>query len=450
MSLDITKPQKVVYAVPTWLRDRQILANCKREGVGRIQPGPKRAEPIAVVCFGPSLRETWEQVKGYRYVMTCSGAHKFLVERGVIPTWHVEVDPRAHKVGLIGIPCPETEYLIASTCHPAVFDHLSGMKVKLWHVFDSTEDGKRILPAGEQLVTGGCDVGLRSIALAALLGFTQIDVFGMDGSAGTVDAPLDSRHAAHHPNSGKPKQYSEVEYGGVHYLSTPGMLEAVRQLHHELDQLPAVTVRLFGEGLAQHMMRNYQRKPATSAATENAVAYVKPELISPEYRRQNEQLHQENPFYGAGGAKHKDTVLKLVGILQKESPVPVTVLDYGAGKRTLARELPFPIAEYDPAIPEIAESPRPADLVICTDTLEHIEPELLPFVLDDLRRCLRRLGFFTIHTGPAAKTLPNGWNTHRIQQKAPWWEQRLSEFFHVAKMWEVGPEVLVLVAPKPR
>jgi uncharacterized Rossmann fold enzyme len=88
--------QNVQYAVPFWLRDEQVKQAIARVK-DRIQPTDiVRDEPIAVVCFGPSLVDTWEQIKGFRHVMSCSGSHKFLIERGIIPEFHVEVDPRAH------------------------------------------------------------------------------------------------------------------------------------------------------------------------------------------------------------------------------------------------------------------------------------------------------------------------------------------------------------------
>jgi uncharacterized Rossmann fold enzyme len=184
-TLDAAEKQAVSYCIPLWLRDEQIKLAIARVA-GRIQAyeGIPRTESIAVVCYGPSLNDTWEKIKDFKHVITCSGAHRFLVERGIVPTYHIEVDPRAHKVELIGPPDPAVEYLIASTCHPAVFDHLEGMNVKLWHVFDSQEEALRTLPRGEWALTGGCSVGLRALGIARFLGFVDLHVFGMDGSEG--------------------------------------------------------------------------------------------------------------------------------------------------------------------------------------------------------------------------------------------------------------------------
>src|SRR4026208_971828 len=113
--LKVSEKHKTKYCIPDWLRDEQIKRAIARVS-GRIQPGERKDEPVAIVGFGPSLNDTWEQIKGFKTVISCSGSHKFLVERGIKPTFHVEVDPREHKVALIGPPQKETKYLIASTC----------------------------------------------------------------------------------------------------------------------------------------------------------------------------------------------------------------------------------------------------------------------------------------------------------------------------------------------
>lgn len=445
-TLDVTQKPAVRYAIPEWLRDLQIAAAIKRPGVGRIQPSYEpRPESVAVVGFGPSLQDTWEQVRNFPVVFSCSGAHQFLVERGIVPTYHCEVDPREHKVGLMGSPNPATTYLIASTCHPKVFDHLDGMNVLLWHVFDSTEEGQRILPRGEWCITGGCDVGLRALTLAAFLGFRDLHVFGMDGNA------RETRHAAAHPNTGKAKDYAITVYDGVEYRTTAAMLAAAQQVRHELEQMPNVRATFYGEGLIQHMMRGYQAKPhepATGLA--NLIAFERPELISAEYAQLNTQLHETNLAYGVGGGKHAPVVLRLVESLKRDHDRQISVLDYGCGKSALQKALPFPIFEFDPAVPGKTATPPPADLVVSTDVLEHVEPEKLAYVLDDLRRCVKELGYFVIHTGPSSKVLADGRNAHLIQRNRVWWKKVLKKFFKIAWMKESGPLAYFLVAPKPR
>ena len=440
--LDINKPQKVSYCIPLWLRDEQVRINTVAIK-GRIQPNyDLRTEPIAIVCYGPSLKDTWSQISQFKYIMTCSGAHKFLIEHGIIPTWHTEVDPRPHKIKLVGTPHKDVEYLIASACHPEYFKHLENYNVKLWHIFDPNDEPMRTLPRGEWALTGGCGAGLRAMALARFMGFKEQHIFGMDGNYGSEEKT--GSHASDHPNQAPPA--CVVEYDGKTFHTTPAFAEAARQTWHELDALADITVKFYGEGLVQVMSKNYVRKPAAPGTS--LLAFNKPELISTDFRELNTRLHKEKLEYGVAGGKYADTIIRLVQILKKkvENGIP-SVLDYGCGKGYLAKALPFPIWEYDPAIPGKDESPHAADLVVCTDVLEHIEPEKLLFVLDDLLRCTKQVGFFAIHTGPAHKTYADGRNTHLIQQGQDWWENKLSDFFKVAKIVQKGATLLVSVAP---
>jgi uncharacterized Rossmann fold enzyme len=436
-TLDLNQKQEVKYCIPHWLRDEQIRANSARI-TARISGTPEpRPEPVAVVGYGPSLNDTWEQIKGYEHVITCSGAHKFLVDRGIKPTHHVEVDPREHKVTLIGQPQEGTQYLLASACHPKLLKHLEGYDVRLWHVFDPSDEGWRQLPPGEWAIMGGCDVGLRAIAIAGFLGFRDVHVFGLDGSA------REARHADAHPNGGT--KFAPVEYGGKTYQTTPAMLEAARQLWHELDQLPKVKATFYGEGLIQAMAKDYVPKPV---AEKNLVAISKPAVISAEYRDLNAQLHRDNLFYGVGGGKYAPLVKTLMDKIGTRS-----VLDYGCGKGYLASTLAqegIPIWEYDPAVPGKSEAPRPADLVICTDVLEHVEPDHIVAVLLDLKRVTRKVGYFVVHTGPSSKSLPDGRNAHVLQRSRKWWERVLGKFFYVGKVNEKAPLVEFVIGPKGR
>lgn len=145
------------------------------------------------------------------------------------------------------------------------------------------------------------------------------------------------------------------------------------------------------------------------------------DTISEAYREQNRALHR-NRDYGAYGDKHRKIASRYhTG----------TALDYGCGKATL--DLPG-IKRYDPAIKGMDKAPEPADLVVCTDVLEHVEPEFLDNVLDDLRRVTKDVLLVAVSTKPAKKVLPDGRNAHLIVKPAEWWEAKLAERFHVERV----------------
>jgi len=186
------------------------------------------------------------------------------------------------------------------------------------------------------------------------------------------------------------------------------------------------------------------RAPAVEAAQGPAA----PALISDEYRGMQEALHR-NPAYGVASVEFAPTVAEFMrahGLAE--------VLDYGAGKGRLGQELakllspPPSVRHYDPAIAAWSARAEPCGFVACIDVLEHIEPDLLPNVLDDLARVTRRFGLFTIATGPAGKILPDGRNAHLIQQGADWWLPRLMQRFELANFARFPRGFLVVVEAK--
>jgi hypothetical protein len=171
-------------------------------------------------------------------------------------------------------------------------------------------------------------------------------------------------------------------------------------------------------------------------------AFYNPAMkISPEYLEQNRRLH-ETGHYGISGTRWAKTVANVCAVAGSRD-----VLDYGCGQCTLEKDLGWPIRNYDPCIPGLDAPPEPADVVVCTDVLEHVEEDCLDEVLDDLQRVTRRIGFLVIATRPADKILPDGRNAHLIQQAAPWWLPKLERRFAVSQVKPMNGEFAVVVRP---
>lgn len=171
-------------------------------------------------------------------------------------------------------------------------------------------------------------------------------------------------------------------------------------------------------------------------------------LISEEYRKMQEELHR-NPDYGVASVQYAPVVVEILKQVRAEE-----LLDYGAGKGRLGVELkrlmasPPRVRHYDPARPEWAATPQPAPFVTCIDVLEHIEPDLLDNVLDDLRRVTVGKGFFTVHTGPAIKVLADGRNAHLTQQPPAWWLPRMLDRFDLVVFQRMPQGFWVVVQAK--
>lgn len=168
-------------------------------------------------------------------------------------------------------------------------------------------------------------------------------------------------------------------------------------------------------------------------------------VISPEYLKIQEELHSRITHYGSSGHRHSNEIYKIAQSLNTTN-----VLDYGCGKNTLAMTLPFPINKYDPAIIEYASDPNPAEFVVCTDVLEHIEPELLDDVLKHMQELTLQFGFFVICLVPAQKTLSDGRNAHLILQPYTWWLMKIEEYFDVSRMERLNPYEVILYTERKK
>jgi hypothetical protein len=154
------------------------------------------------------------------------------------------------------------------------------------------------------------------------------------------------------------------------------------------------------------------------------------QLISESYRNVLiETRNQEIKKNGAWGSSARMLSQEILENIEKKSIR--TILDYGAGTGSLGKHLPekYTVTNYDPGIVKIAHNNSPKDFVACIDVLEHIEPEFLENVLDDLQRCMLKSGYFVISCREAKKILANGENAHLIVKSREWWKEKLEKRF---------------------
>lgn len=162
-----------------------------------------------------------------------------------------------------------------------------------------------------------------------------------------------------------------------------------------------------------------------------AYRYTRDDFISPEYRAQLARLHKKRTW-GADGAKHAQMAVEFYRRLGA-----TTLLDYGCGEGRLklalsSIEQPIRVQEYDPGIDGKEGLPKPCDLVVCTDVMEHVEPDKLAAVEDHIFRISGLGALIVIATRAANAVLPDGRNAHLIVQPAAWWIDRIK-----AKGWQI-------------
>lgn len=150
--------------------------------------------------------------------------------------------------------------------------------------------------------------------------------------------------------------------------------------------------------------------------------------ISDEYKRLNAQLHKERGGYGSKGGKWAPRLIALAKQVGARS-----ILDYGCGKGSLKREIQaltdsIQIFEYDPAIEGKDALPGRADLVVCCDVLEHVEPECIDAVIRHIVDLSNKATMVAVACRPGKRILANGASDHLTVQPPIWWAKRLRRF----------------------
>lgn len=245
---------KIPYAlVPAVALDQRYahMRSAIKRPLPRLQRQPMDdSKTLSIACYGPSMRETWSALR--HPMISMSGATKFLVERGITPDYHIDMDPRQNKVMTSLPPVPGVTYLVASVCCPEYFDALADSRVLLWHTVSSNWEQDLKWVSVEDfdtlVVSTGSTIGMAAIQLGGLLGFRRFEIHGMDGSfAGS------ERHAG--PHAGKTQKPTQTwDAGGRRYWTSKIMANAVAETVNTFRNYPIVGV-FYGEGLTQALIR---------------------------------------------------------------------------------------------------------------------------------------------------------------------------------------------------
>ena len=140
--------------------------------------------PAIVVGGGPSMRPLRPMIAalqaGGAEVYAVNGVLPTLYEAGVQADHHVLLDARPENLAFLSGPRPR-HYLIASQCHPSLFEAISGHPATLWHPA-YPEISEWIGHKEAVLIGGGTTVGLQALSIAYALGHRRIHLFGFDSS----------------------------------------------------------------------------------------------------------------------------------------------------------------------------------------------------------------------------------------------------------------------------
>jgi hypothetical protein len=226
----------------------------------------------SVVGAAPSIKETHKELVGD--VLAVNSAIGYLLEKGIVPKFAVLWDG-TEIVKNFAIPHPDVTYLVASRCHPAVFERLKDCKVIVWHaagdhdivdVMLRPEVVAKMTP--QPLICGGSAGVTRTIYLASVLGYQDIHIYGADSCYsqigethinGSLVPEKDVMVSLGNNSEGAPAIWYRTtpewcaqvnEYRSIYSMTVAGMLAA---LTHKSQYVLQINLFVHGDSLFKEM-----------------------------------------------------------------------------------------------------------------------------------------------------------------------------------------------------
>ena len=236
------------------------------------------------VCLcgsGPSLKDQIDKIKkrislGFE-VASVNGAYNFLQDHGIVSDYFFMIDAREGiNLPFIDRPHKDTQFIIASQCHPEIFETLKDQNVWLWQVDNYTGAGDAIREASPRttIFGGASNVGHSCMAPLMAMGFRIMHIFGFDGP---VLAPDEAeikkpQHSFDQPQNDGEEQI-EVFFEGSRFLGTGTNAHDANVFvdrYHQFKSL-GIDIQIYGDNLLQRLVRS-----RTSSQTNITIPAPKP------------------------------------------------------------------------------------------------------------------------------------------------------------------------------
>lgn len=173
--------------------DEELIRNIRysiSQGHPQVRPDTAKADRVVLVGGGPSLDSTFDELRtmlweGGSILVTVNGAYHWAIERNLRPQVQIVVDARPHNVRFVYPEVPNCRYVLASQCHPSVWEAVEGRNAWIFHATSGQDDAlRKVLDEyynGQWYgASGGTTVITRAISVLRALGYLRFEMFGVD------------------------------------------------------------------------------------------------------------------------------------------------------------------------------------------------------------------------------------------------------------------------------
>jgi hypothetical protein len=400
---------------------RNIKANSARArqiARGWVKSQPAHDRVAVLVGSGPSLADTLEEVRE-RFtagdtVFAMNGAANYLNAHGIRPDFQVMIDPREETKQLIG---PADDHLIASQCHPSVFDAVP--HAKLYHLqIEGIDDDLPEYPHPFALVGGAASVGNTSTVLAYVLGYRTLHLYGYDSSHRDAQS-----HAFHQKmNDGEPNCI--VAWNGKNYRTSLTMKLQAEKAQETLRALETagVEIHVHGSGLLPDMWNTPQEQLSEREKYMRMWSVAGYRQFSPGEEAAQTFLDVVKPDglvidFGSGTGRGALAISK--------AGHGVFMLDFASNCRD-NETLHLPFLEHDLTEPCALRAPYG----YCTDVMEHIPPARVETVIRNIMASAETV-FFQIATVPDSFGAVINQRLHLTVEEHAWWLETFKRLGYV-------------------
>lgn len=381
-----------------------------------IKQVPEHDGHAIIVGGGASLADNLESIRWRvgleQKLFALNNSAKYLYEHGFSPDYQVIVDAREHNKNFVE-HIYANEALLASQCHPAVFD--AAKNVTLWHpVIEGIENYLPDVDFEYAMVGGGTTVGLSSMCLAYAMGYRKIHLYGFDSSHKD-----EAGHAYEQPENEKEPVVKVRAYGRNFdcSLAMAYQAELFPECCNNLIKLGCV-ITCDGDGLLPWSMKHMFSEPMHMEEEDKYKAM----WANPEYRN------------FSPGELIADKAVEVMGVTKKDS-----VIDFGCGSGRGGNRISELVGCFVKQV-DFADNCRDADAILpfevkdlskpirlhakfgyCTDVMEHIPPDQVDQVIKNIMDCVWSC-FFQISLIHDDMGVLIGQHLHLTVKPFEWWE----------------------------
>lgn len=383
---------------------------------------------------GASINDNVEEIRALKdsgaTIFAMNAASQWARGHGIEVDYQVIVDAKEETSSLVDSGA--NEHLFASQCNPKTLERAKNLT--LWHLeIGGVEEyfpPERVKRGGYVLLGGGASVGNSALCVAYSQGYRDLHVFGYDSSY------QDGKSHAYSQPMNEFMPTTDVTWAGKTYTVSVAMKAQAEKFQITSQSLKNAGCKfhVYGDGLLQAMYRAKATDLSEQEKYQMMWQYDIYRDVSPGEQNANFFMDAFQPEglildFGCGTGRSSLQFAK--------RGFEVLLIDFADNCRDEeAQALPF--LHWDLTQP----CPVSSQYGYCTDVMEHLPPESVETVINNIMAASERV-FFQISTVQDHYGQAIGTDLHLTVKPHDWWKELFKSLGYAVK-WEAEQDCAAL------